>query len=341
MNSKLEKTIYNIGKKKIKEITKIYLELVKDTSNFHYVELKNLDNVDKISIMIGGIRSLKNPLTATPEEVLREYEQKIALKFDIENSITVGVYRKLEDTLNNYYNEVEIHTNNFTEFDAEFIYENPYYLPLYQHIGGILSKSKLKNQVGTVSDTNISKPASMRLADYLNEVVDSSSIERTTILGKLGSTLEGIVRDLVGRIMLETIVANALEEEGVNFQREEEYNNIEGVVYNFRADFVLPNSTSPKVFIEVRKSSSRHASLYAKDKMFSAINWKGKNKDMLAVIVVDGEWTNATLDVMTNVFDYVIPINQAPKLAQIISAYLNGDKSKLKWIIDFNIRANS
>jgi hypothetical protein len=46
------------------------------------------------------------------------------------------------------------------------------------------------------------------------------------------------------------------------------------------------------VFIEVRKSSSRHASLYAKDKMFSAINWKGKTPDLLAALVVDGVETS-------------------------------------------------
>lgn len=194
--------------------------------------------------------------------------------------------------------------------------------------------------MGPVSDNNISLKAANRLANYLNERMDPNKIHKGEVLTRLGATLEGIVRDLVGRILLESIVATALELEGLPFMREDEYEHLKGVVYDFRADFILPDVHNPKVFIEVRKSSRRHASLYAKDKMFSAINWKGKNKELLGVLVVDGPWTASTLDVMTRVFDYVIPIDKVSKLSKIISAYLQGDTSKLKWIIDFKISKN-
>jgi hypothetical protein len=72
--------------------------------------------------------------------------------------------------------------------------------------------------------------------------------------------------------------------------------------------------------------------------MFSAINWKGKNPELLAVLVVDGPWTGETLRVLANVFDYVVPISRVPELAETLDAYLKGDKSKLKWLIDFRIR---
>ncbi len=158
------------------------------------------------------------------------------------------------------------------------------------------------------------------------------------ILQGLETTLEGIVRDLVGRVLLETIVAKALDEANVPYKREKEYNYLPGIIYNFRADFVIPDENQPKAFIEVRKSSSRHASLYAKDKMFSAINWKGKNKDILAVLIVDGEWTAETLRIMANVFDYVVSIKSVSSVATSIAQYLQGDKSKLKWLIDFSIK---
>ena len=121
------------------------------------------------------------------------------------------------------------------------------------------------------------------------------------------------------------------------FKREDEYEALQGVVYDFRADFVIPDEIKPMAFIEVRKSSARHASLYAKDKMFSAINWKGKNVELLAVLVVDGEWTGETLRVMANVFDYVVPIGRVPELVETIKTYLGGDKTKLKWLIQFKI----
>ncbi|MCG5060898.1 MAG: hypothetical protein KA714_23710 [Limnoraphis sp. WC205] len=157
------------------------------------------------------------------------------------------------------------------------------------------------------------------------------------MLQRLEATLEGIVRDLVGRILLESIVENALNKRGINFERESEYTSLPGVVYNFRADFVIPDSNNTLAFIEVRKSSSRHASLYAKDKMFSAINWKGYNSNLLGVLVVDGEWTGQTLRVMANVFDYVVPIERINDLADTLYAYLYGDRSKLKWLIKFSI----
>jgi len=154
------------------------------------------------------------------------------------------------------------------------------------------------------------------------------------------STLEGIVRDLVGRVLFEEVVVEALKEENIKFLREEEYSALAGVVYDFRADFVIPDAENPIAFIEVRKSSSRHASLYAKDKMFSAINWKGQHRNIIGIIVVEGDWTKATLECMAKVFDYVIPLHQSQFMARVIKRALEGDESVLKWLIDFRINEN-
>ena len=54
--------------------------------------------------------------------------------------------------------------------------------------------------------------------------------------------------------------------------------------------------------------------------MFSAINWKGKRKDLLAILVVDGEWTGETLRVTAKVLDYVVPISRIPELVQTVGA---------------------
>jgi hypothetical protein len=203
-----------------------------------------------------------------------------------------------------------------------------------------LSRRALKKEIGSASDTGISRPGSERLAKLLTARVNAKNVNKGEILKRLESTLEGIVRDLVGRVLLESIVDSSLRKYGVQFQRENEYASLKGVIYDFRADFVLPNSDSPKAFIEVRKSSSRHASLYAKDKMFSAINWKGKNKELVGVIVVDGEWTGDTLRAMAKIFDYVVPLSKIDELSRIMKKYLTGDKSKLKWLVTFKIEPN-
>jgi len=74
--------------------------------------------------------------------------------------------------------------------------------------------------------------------------------------------------------------------------------------------------------------------------MFSAINWKGKHKKILGIIVTEGEWTNESLITMSKVFDYVVPLASSEMLAQNIKKYLDGDNSILKWIINFSITPN-
>ena len=329
------RTLYQIADEEMREFIETYLILASATNGMATVAPKDLvDERARIVVMAGlGIR----PREMSAEEVYEEWTRRQALSFDLETAITSGVYlhlRKVSDVL---FDELKVATTGFSQFSPDYIFEHPHFLPFFQHLGGVFSKSRLKEQVGSVSDRKISRPAAERLSRLLNERVDPKNVIKGEILTRLESTLEGIVRDLVGRVFLELIVASALERQNVSFLRESEYESLPGVVYDFRADFVLPNAKAPKVFIEVRKSSSRHASLYAKDKMFSAINWKGKVEDLLAVLVVDGEWTRETLRVMANVFDYVVPIGRIDDLVQTIKAYLEGDQAKLKWLIEFRI----
>ena len=58
---------------------------------------------------------------------------------------------------------------------------------------------------------------------------------------------------------------------------------------------------------------------------------------MLGIVVAEGEWINETLITMSKVYDYVVPVSKARELAKNIKKYLDGDKSILKWIIDFEI----
>lgn len=336
MNTKSNnQTLYQVADAEIRKCIEAYLMLTKETHNLSVVEENHVKDQRAGVILLAGLGVRRFDIE--PREVVEEWKRRNAIPFDLEAAITTEVYRRIRELGATFLESVEKRTQGFKNFEADFIHENPYLLPLFQHLAGVFSKSKLKELVGSVSDSSISKPAAARLAKLLTERVDSKTVNKGEILQRLESTLEGIVRDLVGRVLLESIVESALKDEKVPFQREEEYSYLEGVVYDFRADFVLPDSIAPMAFIEVRKSSSRHASLYAKDKMFSAINWKGKNKNLLAVLVVDGEWTKETLLVMAKVFDYVVPIGRVTELANTIKAYLAGDMSKLKWLIEFRI----
>lgn len=330
------RTLYQVADGEIRRCIEVYLKLAEQSKGLTALLPKHLtDDRARVIVMAGfGVTSQK----ATAEEVCSEWQRRQALAFDLETGITAGVYTNLRTISETFYDLLSTGTDGFTRFDPGYLAENPYLLPMLQHLGGIFSKAKLKALVGSVSDNSISKPAAERLSKLLSERVDPDQVVKGEILKRLEATLEGIVRDLVGRVLLESIVDAALRLRGLPFLREKQYQSLAGVVYDFRADFILPDASSPRVFIEVRKSSARHASLYAKDKMFSAINWKGKRSDLLAVLVVDGEWSRETLRIMANVFDYVVPIGRVDELVQSIEAYLKGDQSKLKWLIDFRIR---
>lgn len=328
-------TLYQLADAEIRSCISDYLALAAETNGFTAVTPDHVDTSRKAVILLAGLNASVEDASA--ETAASEWERRRAVPFDVEAGITAGVYTNIRSAGIQYLEEVKAGTEGFQSWDPSFIRNNPHTLPLLQHLAGIFSKAALKRQIGSVSDNSISLPAAKRLAAILEERVVPGEVREGEILKRLESTLEGIVRDLIGRVMLESIVESALKVANVPFKREEEYSGLSGVIYDFRADFVVPNETSPKAFIEVRKSSSRHASLYAKDKMFSAINWKGKHKDMLAVLVVDGEWTAETLRVMARIFDYVVPLAHVNELAQAISSYISGDVSKLKWIVDFKI----
>ena len=332
-------TLYQLADSEIRACVADYLALVADTAGFATVTVESVNTRRKAFIILAGLNA---PLDdSAPNAVVREWARRRAIPVDIEAGITVGVYRSLRGAGSLYLDEVRAATDGFANWSPDYIHDNPHTLPLLQHLAGVFSKAALKKQVGNVSDTSISRPAAIRLANFLDSRVVPEQVREGEILKGLEATLEGIVRDLVGRVMLETIVRSALERAGVPYKRENEYDGLSGVVYEHRADFIVPNERTPRAFIEVRKSSSRHASLYAKDKMFSAINWKGMHQDMLGILVVDGEWTRETLVVMAKVFDYVVPLRDINDLARTIAAYLEGDKTKLRWLINFSVKAAS
>jgi hypothetical protein len=328
-------TLYQIADAEIRLCIETYLQLAKVTKGLADIRPDHLADERARVILLAGL-GVHRPNYDTAAAV-EEWRRRQAIPFDLEAAITAGVYRDIRACGVRFLDQIEKATENFTRFDPAFINKNPYLLPVLQHLSGIFSKAALKRQVGSVSDNGISKPAAERLAKLLKDRVVPADVNKGEILKRLESTLEGIVRDLVGRVLLESIVESALSDQAVPFERESQYHSLQGVVYDFRADFVLPNAQEPRAFIEVRKSSSRHASLYAKDKMFSAINWKGRNTRLLAVLVVDGEWTGETLRVMAKVFDYVVPISRVMGLVETLKTYLHGDESKLKWLIEFRI----
>jgi hypothetical protein len=334
-------TVYQKAEEAMRIEIKRYLSLAERTRAFKDVAENMLsDPLDRQMFGAGLGLHIPDPNQIEPSRLVAEWLRKSAVPFDIERSVTVGVYQRIRPFADELYSEAEHLTAGFTTFSKDKLFAAPHLLPIFQHLAGMFSKSSLKKEIGSVSDTGFSKPAAERLENLLTERVDAASVSKGNILQRMESTLEGIVRDLVGRVLLEEVVAESLKDENVPFLREDDYLSLSGVVYDFRADFVIPNEKNPVAFIEVRKSSSRHASLYAKDKMFSAINWKGNYENLIGIIVVDGDWTQATLQTMSKIFDYVVPLQDCPFMAKILKKAADGDSTVLKWLIHFRISEN-
>jgi len=312
------------------------LDLAEKTANFNVVP-SEIWKDDEKSIMLFCGKGLKYTECPSLKNRANIWLARSGLPFNLETATTGIIYAKILFFVRIMIDNTFKGTADFSSVTDTWIHENAHLLPILMHALGTFSKQELKKIIGSVSDRNISKPASKRLEKLFVGLSREAIPSKDQIAQRMRVTTEGIVRDLVGRMLLEAFVASALEKEKIPFLREKEYATLSGVVYNFRADFVIPNEKEPKAFIEVRKSSSRHASLYAKDKMFSAINWKGKHPKCLGILVVDGPWTENTLHTMAKVFDYVVPVGRASEVANTIKAYINGDTSVLRWLIQFQI----
>lgn len=329
------KTIYQFATRKMNAIVAQLLKLSEKTAGFTEVSTDLWQDETASTMLLCGKGLHIDQLPAHGRANV--WLSRSAIPFDIELAATGILYRKLLVFTDELIADCFKATNNFESISEEWIYENPNALPVITHVAGTFSKQELSKLVGSVSDTGVSRPAAKRIAVLLKSLTVTQIPKPHQIRERIRATTEGIVRDLVGRLLLEDFVAFALRKANVPYRREEEYASLSGVVYDFRADFVVPDELSPKAFLEVRKSSSRHASLYAKDKMFSAINWKGKHQKCLGILVVDGPWTTSVLNVMAKVFDYVVPIGKVGEVCDRIRNYLDGDDTVLQWLIHFRI----
>lgn len=334
-----KKTLYQHAKELMIVIVEQLLELAEVTQMFTTPPSEIWRDTTTSIMLLGGLGYHTDELPKY-EDRENAWFARSAIPFSIERAATSLLYLNLQPFIDSLIESAYAATDNFRQISADWVYRNPHLLPVMMHVAGTFSKRELAREIGSVSDTRISRPASERLTKMLQSLNKEVLARPDQVRGRMKATTEGIVRDLVGRILLEKFVESALRKENVPFRRESEYESLSGVVYDFRADFVIPDELEPKAFVEVRKSSSGHASLYAKDKMFSAINWKGHHQKCLGIIVVDGPWTTSALDVMARVFDYVIPVLRAGEVARKIRDYLDGDESILRWLIQFRIEPN-
>ncbi|MBB4661645.1 hypothetical protein [Conexibacter arvalis] len=333
-------TLYQFGKDATLRLIGDYLELLEATRGLDDVGPSHFEKREWRLFLLGGkgVQAHEMPETAQAAHAL--HSGRRAIDHDIQSAVAGPLYIEMQAHALSLARRAAVLSDGFTTLEADVLHDEPELLPIYMHAAGVFSMSVLRKAVGTISDTGMSPRAAARAVDFLLPRL-TGDVDPKRLVERLGSTLEGQARDLLGRYLLEAVVEAAFRRHGVAFQRETEYKALAGVVYDHRADFVVPDATAPKLFVEVRRSSARHSSLYAKDKMFSAINWKGRHSDLIGVLVIDGEWSQHSKLALAHVFDYVLPVSAADELARVAQAYLAGDTSKLLRTITFEISARN
>ena len=161
-------TLYGIAMNLMKGYIDVYLKLVNETKGFALVEPKDTQEYEQKLIILTGINSNLNPINSTADDVVQEWERRQAIIFDVEASITKGVYIKMREVCKELINELRQMTDNFQVFDANYIHNNPRMLPIFQRLINVRSKAELKKKIGNVSDNAISKPAAKKLSELLN-----------------------------------------------------------------------------------------------------------------------------------------------------------------------------
>ncbi|MCS4088789.1 hypothetical protein [Rhizobium sp. BK176] len=221
-------------------------------------------------------------------------------------------------------------TAQLTRVTPEWIMAHPYTLPVFANATGTVSKKRFKNQfkLTAASDRSIGRTDATRIVEGIQPGMVLAPRE---VVAGMESLIEGIVRDQIGKVVNEAFIQQALDRRDVPYVRDEGGSNqIEGLVSASRADIAAPDNSDPKVFIEVRKSTANHASLYASSLMFSALDRRGRHPNSLAIMLYDGAWSGATKALMENAFHYVFHVLESDQAADIVKRHLDGEDMRPK-----------
>jgi hypothetical protein len=134
-------SLYKIADREIRSCIADYLELSDASNGLAELKKSHLNTTRKKVIVLAGLNVRK--FDADAEEVVREWERRSAVPFELETAITTGVYTNIRKVGSDYLDTIEKESSGFTSFSPAFIHENPYFLPIFQHLSGFFSKAAL------------------------------------------------------------------------------------------------------------------------------------------------------------------------------------------------------
>ncbi|MHC5822777.1 MAG: hypothetical protein ACYT04_44820, partial [Nostoc sp.] len=194
-------TFYKVASDAMEDYIKIYLGLSKHSNGFSNIQNLDLTSRHSRVVVIHGLSLELDPDTSTSEEIKREAERMLAVSLDTESAITAGVYERMRFFANFLVDNLFKETDDLRFLPPEYLSANPGLLPLFQQLAGLRSKSELKREVGNVSDKSISKVVANKIVERINRNLRTRPFSKERLLQSVEPTLEGIVRDLVGKVL--------------------------------------------------------------------------------------------------------------------------------------------
>ena len=115
-------TVYQKADEAMRLEIKRYLALAEATEGFSSVDEESLaDPLDRLMFAAGIGMYVADPNTIDPADLVAEWRRKRAVPFDIERSVTVGVYSLIRPFADELYDAANTLTNGFTKFDAHVL----------------------------------------------------------------------------------------------------------------------------------------------------------------------------------------------------------------------------
>lgn len=321
----MHSSLSEIAEEIVTEVTRRLTELSAGTDGFRNVKARHFDCPATALLLMRG-KGLS--AASTPDESRALWrDSAAAFRHDraATAALTEGLLRHAELLLDHVIET----TRNFEAVTEEWIVANPSCLPVLTNSMGNYSKKQFKQKYGINAASNrkvgITDAARIRRA-FGTETIKS----RGEIMTSLYRTVEGISRDLVGKVVNEGFVKRPLEQAGIRFAQDgdkDAASAITGLFTTSKADFVIPDRHSPQAFIEVRGCDSQHASVYASQLCDSVANRCALHPDCLSILVYD-KWNKASLARLARFFDYLFPIQDSWKAVEIVKLHLSGKSMK-------------
>lgn len=305
----------------MRAVSVILLELAASTKGFEEVTVEHFECPKQSALLLSG-KGLE--CSGTHEGNLAAWTLKKS-KFDHAAVAGKIVADKLRAHASEILSYVLKETSGLTDISAEWVAGHPFALPVYVNAAGTCSKKRFKGnlKLSGASDRHIGATDAERIVASLKP---ETVLPEREILAGMEGLIEGIVRDQIGKVVNEGFVKQALDDLNIPYVRDEGgVKLIEGKHSASRADFASPCNKRPKVFIDVRKSATNHASHYASDLSNSVADRITAHPECLAVLVYDGDWTGPALERVSKGYDHVFHVHDSAKAAILVQRHLNGD----------------